>query len=138
MIINFNQAKEAHYINAPSENIKEGEDLVAFKKLSKLKNDEKIEKIIAKALNENMIKHMGMGSGSIIMLTDQGYKYAKVVQANKTFKKKRTLSYLSDKILLPLMLSIMTFYIMTYLQNDKLNEEIEELQKEITWLKQRV
>ena len=136
----FSRAKR--YVNASDDEvISDGEDLIAFKKLSKISDNKTIEQVIAKAMNENYIKYMGTGTNSIL-LTDLGLRMAKAIQINQISLIKKSLTYFADKVLVPLMVSLITaistYYVMSYIKDKEINKEIKYLKEEIIWIKQKL
>jgi cell division protein FtsL len=66
---------------------------------------------------------------------------AKAILLNKKEAKKKFFSYLSDKIIIPIvvasLIAIATSFITTKYQNNEINKKVESLEKEIIWLKEQ-
>ena len=143
-IFNFSLSTTEKFFNAEDEAISEGADLSAFRKIIKITDNSMFEKIFVKATNEGYIKNPyrnGRNYASI-QLTDNGLRMAKALQLNKKSASKKIINFTTNKILLPIIVSVSTAIIvalvMSYIQQQKVTPEIEELKKEIKWIKQRL
>lgn len=139
---NFNFSEIKHYMNSNDEVTPDGEDLIAYKKLSKITDNKIIEQVIAKAINENFIKYRGMSGGNKIQLTESGLRMASAIQINQVSKVKFFFTYFTDKILVPLIVSIITavstYYAMSYIKDNEANQELKKIKDEIVWIKQKL
>jgi hypothetical protein len=143
VLFNFEFSKIEKFINSHSDEIlSEGEDLSDFKAKTKLTNEETIKKALVKALNENFFKRTVInGEFNNLEFTEKGMMKAKAIHLNKKEARKKIFSYLSDKIIIPVivasLIAIATSFITTKYQNNEINKKVESLEKEITWLKEQ-
>lgn len=141
---NFSFAKTEKFLsNHPDEDISDAEDLVEFKKETKLTNNDMIRKALVKAMNEDHFKVTVMNGRefSNLEFTEKGMRMAKAILLNKKESKKKLITYPLEKIIIPVvvasLIALITSYITTEYQNDKVNNKIENLEKEIKWLKEQ-
>jgi hypothetical protein len=136
---NFSFAYNEKYFNAEDEKFEDGEDLKNFKATFKVQDNELIKKVLMKALNEKFIERNGMSEFSRIQLTDNGFKKSKAIKLNRRENKKKWLSYPFEKLILPILLTIITAFIASYItseiQNKNIATELETLKKDIEWIK---
>ncbi len=142
-VFNFSFEFVEKYLNAPDQKFEDGEDLKKFKKTIKTIDNELIKKVLMKAINEELIKRTVIGGRefSKIQLTDNGFRKSKAIKLNKIENNKKWLKYTFEKFFLPILISIITvlitFYITSKIQNKNVNNELENIKKEIEWLKQK-
>ncbi|MEA3315656.1 MAG: hypothetical protein U9Q30_07380 [Campylobacterota bacterium] len=130
-----------HSIQTDNKEVKDGEDLISLKSIIKINDNKIIEKILMKALNEKCIEYTTMSGGNFnsIGLTENGFRRYKAIKLNRKENKKIFFTYPIDKIIIPILISLITAvlasYITSNIQNTKLNEEIQNLRKDIEWIK---
>lgn len=138
---NFEFSKTEKFIsNHPDETKPDGKSLINFKKKTKLINDELIRKALTKNINENFFERRTInGEFCNLEFTEKGMRLAKAILLNKKESKKKLITYPLEKIIIPIvvasLIALITSYITTEYQNDKVNKKIENLEKEIKWLK---
>jgi hypothetical protein len=143
VFFNFEFSKIEKFISNHSDEILlEGEDLSDFKAKTKLTDEETIKKALVKALNENLFKRTVInGEFNNLEFTEKGMMKAKAILINKKEARKKFFSYLSDKIIVPIvvasLIAIATSFITTKYQNNEINKKVESLEKEIIWLKEQ-
>ncbi|RLA77565.1 MAG: hypothetical protein DRG78_17150 [Epsilonproteobacteria bacterium] len=120
----------------------DGDDLKEFKNIVNINNNDIIEQILMKAINENYINtrpYCQKFSG--IYLEDTGFKRAKAIKFNRKNSKKKILTNSLDKFIAPIVIPIISAVIVAYLtsniQNNQLSNEIEKLKRDIEWIKQK-
>lgn len=118
--------------------VEEGEDLKNLKIIIKEKDDKLIEQVLMKASNEKLIeKTVFCGSKfNKIKLTPKGLDKSKDIKLNKEETKNKWASYISEKLLFPIIVSIITVIVASYFNNKNFNKELENLKKDIEWIKQ--
>lgn len=141
---NFSFAKIENFLsNHPDEETPDSEDLVEFKKKTKLTDNDTIRKALVKAMNEEYFKVTVMNGKefSNLEFTDKGMRMAKAILLNKKESKKKLITYPLEKVIVPVLvaslIALITSYITTEYQNDKVNKKIQTLEKEIKWLKEQ-
>jgi hypothetical protein len=140
---NFQFSKTEKFLsNNPDEAKPDGESLVSFKKETKLTDDELIRKAITRNINEKLFTRKTIcGEFNNLEFTEKGMMKAKAILLNKKEAKKKFFSYLSDKIIIPIvvasLIAIATSFITTKYQNNEINKKVESLEKEIIWLKEQ-
>lgn len=140
---NFEFSKSEKYIsNHDDEIFPDGEELKKFKEKTKLTDDEFIKKGLVKNINEKLFTRKTIcGEFNNLEFTEKGMMKAKAILLNKKEAKKKFFSYLSDKIIIPIvvasLIAIATSFITTKYQNNEINKKVESLEKEIIWLKEQ-
>ncbi|MGD9555363.1 MAG: hypothetical protein AB7V28_13335 [Arcobacteraceae bacterium] len=140
---NFSFGKIEKYLsNHPDEKIPEGEDLSEFKKKTKLTDNDTIKKALVKSMNGDYFKRTAInGEFNNLEFTDKGMRMANAILLNKKESKKKLIIYPFEKIILPVIIAtiigLITSFITTEYQNDKVIKKIENLEKEIKWLKEQ-
>lgn len=138
----FSFAYTEKYFNSEDEKFEDGEDLENFKVNIKVQDNELIKKVLMKALNEKLIKRISMGGREFkgIQLTENGFRKSKDIKLNRRENKKKWLTYPFEKLILPIVVSIITALIASYItsdiQNKNITKELETIKKEIEWIKQ--
>lgn len=95
-----------------------------------------------KALNGQYIKNTTIGNSefSQIALTDNGYRKSKAIKLHRREKKKKLFTYPFEKLIVPILVSIISAFVASYitteLKNKNINKELEILKKDIEWIKQ--
>jgi len=120
----FNFEDTIQYINSDDKTF-EGDSLVAFKQKSRIDDNKVMSQILMKALNEKYIKyrhqHLNRKAFEGLCLTDNGFRLAKAIRVNRKSKYKRAITYFSEKILIPFLVSIFTavsiYFIMSYIKD---------------------
>ena len=138
---NFSFARTEKYFNAEDELIADGENLKEFKANYKKFDNETIKKALVKAQNEKEVKtSMGNPEFQRVRLTEHGFTKGKAILYNKETKRKNLWKYLLDRLLVPVLVSVVTAvlvaYTTTWIQSNEINSEIKLLKKEIEWIKQ--
>ena len=142
IVFNFSFSYTEKYFNAEDKYFDDGEDLTNFKVIAKIKDNEFLKKVLMKALNEQYIKNTAMGNSefSRIALTENGFRKSKAIKLNRIEKKKKLFTYAFEKLIVPILVSIITAFVASYIttefKNKNINNELEMLKKDIEWIKQ--
>lgn len=120
----------------------EGEDLMKFKTIVKIQDNELIKKVLMKAINEQCIEQIQYSNEfNKIILTEKGFKKSKAIKLNRKEKKKKWIGFFLEKLILPILVSIITGFVASYItseiQNKSIKIELENLKKDIEWIKQK-
>jgi len=130
----FSPEETIKYVNAPDELKPEGEDLVAFKKISKIKDTVEIMKVIRRALTDEYMK-VGNNNFTAVKLTQRGVARIDAIKYKQELVFTRLLKYIADKLLIPIVVAVIVAILVNYLTGARLNNDIENLKGETQWLK---
>jgi len=132
----FSSKETLSPINASDEIKMEGEDLILFKKQTKFKDDS-IDQCIKKALTDGYLERQSWNEPTYkhLVLTKFGSARAESVKYNQKNSLSIILKYFSEKLLAPIIVSVITVLITNHFNSTETEKQIKILQEEIKWLK---
>lgn len=134
---NFKPSEVIRYIGGASKTTTDGEDLISLKKILKTKHHKLIASALNLAISEEFVKGGTNQKYGHMLLTEKGFARAKSFEANENNAWRRRCDYFLDKILVPLVVSIVTVIITSHLSQKNTEAEIKILKREIEWIKEQ-